>query len=89
MVERRAQLVGLRGREIALRLQHEEIRGRTTGFFMFLLDATAMANPWTNCEISVTAACHEISIGNGRISQRQEPPRGSTDRHPVGASSLR
>ena len=25
MVERRAQLVGLRGREIALRLQHEEI----------------------------------------------------------------
>jgi hypothetical protein len=35
MVERRAQLVGLRGREIALRLQHEEIRGRTTGFFTF------------------------------------------------------
>ena len=28
MVERRTQLVGLRGREIALRLQHEEIRGQ-------------------------------------------------------------
>ena len=35
----------------------------TIGFFMFLVDATGMANPWTNCEISVTAACHGISTG--------------------------
>jgi hypothetical protein len=88
MVERRAQLVGLRGREIALRLQHEEIRGRTTGFFMFLVDATAMANPWTNCEISVTSACHEISIGNGGLVSGKSP-HGARRTDTLWASSLR